>query len=82
MFRKRKEEAKRVYETLVGELGEDEFRRLFEETKKDLKIHTGISPPWEDVVLTVADRLKPSPEVVKERPATFERVSVKHDGPC
>ena len=77
----KKEQASRIREVLLEEMGEDEFNRVFEETKRRLTGEYGSLPPvsWEDVVLTMDYKLRKPAGKKYEKLEDFE-VTVSHDG--
>ena len=78
----KKEQASKIREELLEELGEEEFNRIFEETKRTLRLEYGVLPrlSWEDVVLTMDYRLRKPAGKKYERLEDFEDVTVSHDG--
>jgi hypothetical protein len=77
----KKKDASRVREVLLEELGENEFNRVFEETKRELNVEYGPWPPVssEDVVLTMGHRLRKPAGKKYDKLEDFD-VTVSHDG--
>ena len=88
--RMKKEEATRIGDRLKKELGEQEFKQLFEETKKSLIQEAGPwpQPSWEDIVIVMDYQLseKQRKEALAKARAfkviEFEgtKIIVNHDG--
>ena len=63
-------------------MGEEEFNRIFEETRRTLHLEYGPLPrvSWEDVVITMDYRLRKPSGKRCESLEDFEEVTISHDG--
>ena len=85
----KKEDAVRIQEQLIKDLGEKEFRRLFDETRRNWIQNVGAlpSPSHEDIVLTLNYNLSEEKrKKALEKPSMLKfdfegiKVDISHDG--